>query len=111
MAMSAIETLTAILAARGRPIRAVRVSRAKARGKAARYAYWGCARYVVRLGCKGWPISVAVQAADSDRRSLRLAEEDAEVLAEREGRIRCQAIGRLSESEAAVVVAQAGGLL
>lgn len=101
--MSAIKTLVDVIRTHG-PIPTVRVSSAQARGAAKRYAYWGAARYEIRLTRDGQPSNVALERASSDRRSLRLAEQDAAKLARRERRIVCQEIGRLSEAAAARVL-------
>ena len=78
---------------------------AQARGAAKSYSYWGAVRYEVRLDRQGHPTHVALERASSDRRSYRLAQSDALELALSEERCPCQAIGRLSESEAAELVA------
>jgi len=102
--MTALETLSAILAERG-SIPTVRVSSAQARGRAKLYSYWGAVRYRLRLARDGAPIHVACERASSDRRSLRLAHSDASALAASEGRIECQTLGHLSEQDAADVLA------
>jgi hypothetical protein len=73
------------------PIPTVRVSRAAARGRAGGYSYWGPARYEIRLRADGVPTHVPLERAPSARRSERLAAADADALAAREGRIRCNA--------------------
>lgn len=82
------------------PIATVRVSSAKARGRAARYPYWGAAYYEITLSRDGRPRNVVISRARPDRRSKRLAYEDAE----HTGRIPCQAIGPLTAGEAARVL-------
>jgi len=76
------------------PLRTVRVSSAKARGTAKGYAYYGAARYMVTVA-KSYDglCNVALEAASSDRRSVRLAERDAEAIALAEDRAETQAIG------------------
>lgn len=101
--MSAIKTLVDVIRAHG-PIPTVRVSSAQARGAAKQYAYWGAARYEIRLSRDGQPINVALERANSDRRSRRLAQQDAAELARRERRVCCPEIGRLSEAAAARVL-------
>ena len=101
--MNAITSLAAIINQRG-PIPSVRVSSAQARGAAKHYAYWGAARYELRLTKSGAVSNCAVERASSDRRSVRLAEADAERIAEREDRIELQTIGTLSEQDAARVL-------
>lgn len=101
--MSAINTLIDLILTHGH-IPTVRVSSAQARGRAKRYSYWGAARYEIRLSRDGQPSNVALERASSDRRSLRLAEQDAARLARRERRVVCQEIGRLSEDAAARVL-------
>jgi hypothetical protein len=81
----------------GNVVPAVRVSSAQARGRAKRWLYWGAVRYEVRWSPKrGRPTAQAVERASSDRRSRRLAEQDAETLAERTGAIEIYSIGELS---------------
>ena len=71
------------------PIKAVRVSSARARGKAKSYSYWGAARYEIRFEKSRKPrlIYKAIEAASSDRRAHHLAMADAQAIAEREHRI------------------------
>src|SRR5690349_12917656 len=81
------------------PIPTVRVSSAQARGAAKGYAYYGAARYEIRLTKRdGYPANIAQERASSDRRSLRLAKDDADKIAEREGRICAQTIGQLDRA-------------
>lgn len=108
--MSAINTLVDLIRTHG-PIQTVRVSSAQARGAAKRYSYWGVARYEIRLSRDGQPINVALERASSDRRSLRLAEQDAARLARRERRVVCQEIGRLSEDAAVRVLRDLSALV
>lgn len=69
------------------PIPFVRVSSAQARGNAKNYAYWGAVRYELRLRkSDDEPVLVACERASSDRRSKRLAYEDARDIARDEGR-------------------------
>lgn len=86
------------------PIPTVRVSSAQAIGRAKSYAYWGAVRYEIRLTRDGQPANIALERAGSDRRSARLAKQDADKLAAREGREPCQRIGRLSREDAAIVL-------
>jgi len=86
------------------PVRAVRVSSAQARGRAKQYSYWGAARYELRLARDGYVIAVALERAPAARRARHLAAADASALAAREGRILCQAIGRLTEGQAEEVL-------
>lgn len=88
------------------PIPTIRVSSAQARGLAKLYRYWGATRYEIRLTRAGKPANIALQRASSDRRSLRLAEQDAEEIADREGRIECNTIGTLPETMAATIIAE-----
>lgn len=81
-------------------LKAVRVSSAKARGHAKNYAYWGAARYRIQWSDRRkWPCAVPVSGAGSDRRSLRLAYQDALELAARERRFLVSSIGALSQDE------------
>jgi hypothetical protein len=82
---------------RSGPIPTVRVSSAQA---SCPYSYWGAVRYELRLGRDGQPHNVALGRASSDRRSYRLAEADAAAT----GRLRCDAIGRLTEAQAQAVL-------
>lgn len=78
------------------PIKTVRVSSAQAK----QYQYWSAVRYrIVWSARHQWPVNVPVERASSDRRAHSLAVEDALALAEREGRIHLQAIGRLSHED------------
>jgi hypothetical protein len=97
--ITAIDQLVEYLKVHG-PIRTVRVSSAQARGAAKAYSYWGAVRYQLRISRDGRPVNIALERARSDRRSEQLAWEDAQALAEREGRIPCQTIGHLSEDDA-----------
>lgn len=100
---NALLTLSDLIRAQG-PVGAVRVSSAQARGAAKRFPYWGAVRYEIRVGRDGTPSCVAIERASSDRRSRRLAEQDAERIAETEDRVECQRIGRLAEADAARVL-------
>lgn len=82
------------------PIPTCRVSCAQARGAAKKYAYWGAVRYEIRLTKDGAPTNRPLERASSDRRSLRLAEQDCDAICEREGRVVVDRIGRLKEAEA-----------
>jgi hypothetical protein len=90
------------------PIKTVRVSSAQARGFAKRFNYWGAVRYEIRLGWHGQPTNVPLERARSRRRSLDLAFDDAAEIAEKEGRIYCERIGRLSEEDARDVLDKLG---
>ncbi len=68
------------------PIQCVRVSSAQARGLAKQYSYWGAVRYEIRRNKKGQLTFTAQERASSDRRSRRLAEKDAEEIADKENR-------------------------
>lgn len=88
------------------PIPTVRVSSAQARGAAKQYAYWGAVRYEIRETADGRAVSnIPLERASSDRRSERLAGQDADGIAGREGRIVWQRIGRLSATLAREIVA------
>ena len=76
------------------PLRAVRVSSAQVRGRAKKYSYWGAVRYAIGLSADGKRLQcMALERASSDRRSLRLAEDDAYELSFREGRVFTSHIG------------------
>lgn len=85
------------------PIPCVRVSSARARGRAKNYAYWGVAHYEVLFREKdSVPIAKVVSGASPDRRSLRLAREDAERIAGNEGACIIEAgggMGKLSGAD------------
>lgn len=87
------------------PIRTARVSSAHS---STQYSYWGAVRYQIRLTADGSPTNCALERASSDRRSQRLVERDCDNLCESEDRIRCQTIGRLSESECGCVLLALG---
>jgi hypothetical protein len=82
----------------------VRVSAAQAKGKAARYAYYGAVRYAVLLvkdretGMLR-PSHKPLERATSDRRSYRLAKQDAERLAGNKRIVLESGPGRLSVSD------------
>lgn len=101
--MACVTVLASLIEAHG-SIGAVRCSSAQARGRAKDYAYWGAARYEVRLGVDGYPTCVAQERASSDRRSQGLAEQDADEIATAEGRYRTQTIGKIGEDEAAKIL-------
>jgi hypothetical protein len=86
------------------PLGVVRVSSAKARGKAKNYPYWGTAIYSIRVDREGHLTCAVESGASSDRRSLRLAEEDAEDLANSKGFFRCDYIGRIKEPMACQII-------
>lgn len=78
MTHESIMNLTQIVDTRG-PVGIWRVSSAKARGRAAQYAYYGAARYEVRHSADGGRlVLVCTSGASSDRRSYQLACKDAE---------------------------------
>lgn len=64
--------------AAGGKIQVARVSSAQAMGRAKRYAYWGVAIYEIAVGRANHLHLRCVSGASSDRRSVRLAEQDAE---------------------------------
>ena len=88
------------------PIRTVRVSCAQAKGRAKKYSYWGAVRYQVRFAADGHLTCAAQERASSARRSIAGAERDAERLAERDGRVESQALGRVTESRAYHILRQ-----
>ena len=98
--LTPIDILADVIRAHG-PIPTVRVSSAQS---GTRYNYWGAVRYELRLTRDGRVANIAQERASSDRRSRRLAERDAEEIAEREGRIELQTIGTVGPSTAASVV-------
>lgn len=104
--MSACAQLAHEIRTRG-PIPTIRVSSAQASGAAKQFPYWGAVRYAIRLTRAGWPANLPLERAGSDRRSCRLAEQDAAAIAAREGRIRLDRIGRLSEDEAERILGDA----
>lgn len=91
----------------GSAIKCVRVSSAQARGRAKQYAYWGVARYEVRLGAGGTLVATCVRRASSDRRSYRLAQNDAL----KSGLPMITSIGRLRKQDATTIIAWAIGRL
>lgn len=103
--MTAMSALMILIAKHG-PIQSVRVSSAQARGAAKQYSYWGAVRYQIGLSRSGAPINVAQGRASSDRRSYRLAQQDAEALAAAIGGVCCDAIGGLTDADAAGVIDQ-----
>lgn len=102
---AAIVKLTDILH-KSRPIPAVRVSTARAKGRARNFSYWDAVRYEIRLDRHGRPTNVALERARSSRRSHRLALRDAAELASTERRVLCHTIGRLDEAAAEAVLRQ-----
>lgn len=103
--LTPIHTLANLLRIVG-SIRSARVSSAQARGAAKGYAYWGAVRYVIRLDRNGHPVNVARERASSDRRSYRLAERDCAEMCDRESRIECYRIGKLSWADADAILRQ-----
>jgi hypothetical protein len=85
------------------PIKCVRVSSAKAKGKAKNYPYWGTAIYEIRPSKEGHVTSVVIQGASSDRRSHRLAIQDAKGLEEK-GYFSWSGIGRVNETAAKRII-------
>lgn len=93
------------------PIRTVRVSSAQAQGAAKQYSYWGATRYQIRATADGKAAAnIARERASSDRRSERLASQDAEDIAAAEKRIVVQRIGRISLDLARELAAKIGRL-
>jgi hypothetical protein len=91
------------------PIVYYRVSSAQARGVAGRYPYYGAVRYEITLGPDELPRALATYRATSDRRSLRLAELDADRLAQKNGALRLQVpAGRIDEQTAKVILRELG---
>jgi hypothetical protein len=79
----------------------VRVSSTRSRTR----TYWSATRYEIVLRPRdGWPIARALESAEKDRRSRRMAEEDARVLASRTGRMVCQAAGPVDAATAEAVL-------
>jgi hypothetical protein len=105
MKITAIAVLTELLHKLGK-IPSIRVSSAQEEGAAGHSAHWGAVRCELRLNKLGQPSNYALEAADSYRRSLGLAWQDAEEFAKRERRVLCQGIGRLREQSAADVLRQ-----
>lgn len=81
---------------RNGPIPTVRVSSAQASGFAKKFNYWGTVRYEIRFARDGRLINKALNRASSDRRSYRLAVDDAC----KTGRLRLQTIGEIDDEEA-----------
>jgi hypothetical protein len=94
----ATEILAAILREAG-PVGLVRLSSAQS---GAPYPYWGAPRYELALTKDGHPAVRAQERADSERRSRRLAERDAQARAHAENRIYVgqHRVGSLRESDA-----------
>jgi hypothetical protein len=85
---------------RGGTIPAARCSSAQARGKAARYSYWGATSYVIRWSEDSMrAVAVAESRATSARRSHRLAIEDTCALAKERGGIVIESTGALSQAD------------
>jgi hypothetical protein len=105
--MSSVSILAHHIRTHG-PIKTARVSSAQAKGAAKKYCYWGAVRYEIRLTAAGLPSNIALERASSDRRSQRLAAEDCESLCEREDRIECPAIGRITEFSARAILSDLG---
>ncbi len=79
------------------PIRTVRVSSAQS---STSYSYWGAVRYAIQLSVDGKRlVNSALERASSDRRSIRLAEQDASDIAVREGRAEVYTIGGVRSVE------------
>lgn len=107
-AASALSVLSVIVAAQG-SIPTVRVSSAQARGAAKRYAYWGAARGEIRARKSDGALTcLSVERASSDRRSQLLAEDDADNIAEKEGRVFYQHLGQLDEAGARILLRRMG---
>ncbi len=104
--MSSLVSLLALHLRTHGPIKTARVSSAQANCP---YSYWGAVRYHIRLTVAGVPSNVALERASSDRRSVAGAERDCEAMCEREGRIRLDRIGPVSEQDAARLLAEIGG--
>jgi hypothetical protein len=86
------------------PVRYIRVSSAKGKGKANQYPYWGVARYQIRRTAHA-AISYCTLGARSERRSTRLAHKDAQRIADAEGRILWQGrAGRIDTAAARELV-------
>jgi hypothetical protein len=102
--MNAIYLLTQLIKMAG-PIPAARVSSARARGRAANYAYWGTADYEIRLRkSDGAPIAVATSAAPSRRRSWHLAGEDCREYCKKTGKVEIITIGEVNEQTARAIL-------
>lgn len=90
----------------------VRVSSAKARGRAAKYAYWGVAKYRLRRAADGdGVVCAATGRAKSDRRSERLAWQDARDIARTTACTQSQHIGRVRSQRVAYEFLCALGVL
>lgn len=105
---SSVSVLSVIIAAQG-PLPTVRVSSAQARGAAKKYAYWGAARGEIRARRRDGKLTcVSVERASSDRRVEHLAADDAELIADREGRHEVQNLGLVSEQTARRILRDIG---
>jgi hypothetical protein len=100
--VSAIAQLYRIILDHGGSIPTVRVSSAQAQGRAKRYSYWGTAHYELCVNSKGWPCNRVVRGARSDRRSYRLACQDANET----GKLMCGCIGQLTEHAAEQIISR-----
>lgn len=97
-AAAAIDVLRMVVAEHG-PITVVRVSAAPLRGK--NYKYYGLVRYQLVISKSGDVVARALGRARSERRSRRLAEKDAAET----GLPVIRSIGKISDGEAASVLA------
>ena len=96
--MSATQILSDMLRACG-SVGLVRLSSAQSGTK---YSYWGAPRYELALTRDGRPMVRAEERASSERRSRRLAEQDATERAQAEGRVyvgQCR-VGTLRDTDA-----------
>ena len=100
-----IDRLAQVIRMHG-PLDIVRVSSARASGRAKQFSYWDIVHYVVDLDKWGRPTSHACGHASSDRRSRTLEFRDAQALAERNGWITSQALGLVSNPEALNILGQ-----
>jgi len=91
------------------PVRTIRVS--SVRGKTKRYPYWAASRYQIELSRDGIPAHRSVGGGPTlDRRSYRLAEQDAAAIAAEEGRILVDwRIGPLDERQCEYILQRVGG--
>ena len=101
--MTLSEFLRKIIEQHG-PIPSVRVSSAQAKGRAKQYSYWGAVRYEIRINRRGNVSNCPLERATSDRRSQRLARDDALRIADDESRIFCSCLGELSRMDQARVL-------
>lgn len=103
-AQYALEILGLIVDSRGE-LPTVRVSSAQS---STPYPYWGAARGKLFRARDGHLTVKSTEQASSDRRSKRLAGQDAESLAEREGRLEWQRLGAIDEQAAAIILRSLG---